>query len=131
MPMPKKTDKLQIILKGSTPNTTLSDVRSNWHYFEVVSGGGSVKVYLDGETSPKISSTYTIVANSERYTIQSPKVLSDEYRIRNGAASAAETALEYATMADEKFFAMGADYIPQDNFPTAVTRERTHQLPYR
>jgi hypothetical protein len=30
-----------------------------------------------------------------------------ELRVRNGAASAAETALEYATMADEAFFAMG------------------------
>ena len=105
--LPKSTGKLQIILKGSTPSTTLSDVRSNWHYFEVVSGGGSVKVYLDGETSPKISSTYTIVANSERYTIQAPKVLSDEYRLRAGVASAAETALEYATMADAAFFDAG------------------------
>ena len=27
-----------------------------------------------------------------------------------------------------KFFAMGADYIPQDNFPTTITRERTRML---
>lgn len=27
-----------------------------------------------------------------------------------------------------KFFAMGADYIPQDNFPARVTRERTRRL---
>ncbi|MGN0877770.1 MAG: DUF2341 domain-containing protein [Kiritimatiellia bacterium] len=106
--MPKDTGKLQIILTGSTPSTTLSDVRSNWHYFEVVSGGGSVKVYLDGATSPKINSTYAIVANSERYGIQAPKMLCDEYRIRKGAANAAETALEYATMADAAFFDLGA-----------------------
>ena len=123
--LPKKTDKLQIILTGNTPSTTLSDVRSNWHYFEVVSGGGSVKVYLDGATSPKISSTYTIVANSERYSIQAPKMLCDEYRIRKGAASADETALEYATMADAAFFGLGAiepvDATAQEfETPTAV-----------
>ena len=105
--MPKDTGKLQILLTGNAPSTTLSDVRSNWHYFEVVSGGGSVKVYLDGATSPKITSTYTIVANSEPYRIQASKMLSDEYRIRKGAASASETALEYATMKDAAFFGMG------------------------
>ena len=99
--------KCELILTGSVPKFDLSGVQSSWHHFQLVSGGGRVKLYIDGNTSPKINNGYTVIANSEPYVIQSPKMYSDEYRIRKSAASAEETALEYATMADASFFTLG------------------------
>ena len=96
----------KLILTDST-TATVSDFTQNWHYYDVVSDGSTVKLYLDGSTSAKISQNYKVKANSEPYTILSSKLIGDEYRIRKSAASAAETQLEYQTMAKKDFFSFG------------------------
>ena len=97
---------LKVILTGTTPTATIKDVAQNWQWFQIVSDGSTVKVYVDGVQ--KISYDYKIVANAEPYLISTAKGQSDEYRLRKSVASAAETALEYATMSDDAFFDYGA-----------------------
>lgn len=95
------------LIYTSSAQMTVPDVTTNWNYFQVVSDGSTLKVYLNGSTSPAKSVSYAVKASGTEYQICPAKGCSREYRVRNGAASAAETALEYATMADENFFAMG------------------------
>ena len=104
--LPQAKDKLDLIYTSSA-QMTVSDVTTNWNYFQVVSDGSTLTVYLNGSTSPAKSVNYTVKASGTQYQICPAKGCSREYRVRIGAASAAETALEYATMADEAFFAMG------------------------
>ena len=95
------------LIYNSKSSASIPDVTANWNYFQVVSDGSTVKVYLNGSTTAAMSVNYTVKASGTQYQICPAKGCSREYRIRNGAASAAETALEYATMADESFFTMG------------------------
>ncbi len=104
--LPQAKDKLDLIYTSSA-QMTVPDVTTNWNYFQVVSDGSTLKVYLNGSTSPAKSVNYTVKASGTQYQICPAKGCSREYRVRIGAASAAETALEYATMADESFFTMG------------------------
>lgn len=104
--LPQAKDKLDLIYTSSA-QMTVPDVTTNWNYFQVVSDGSTLTVYLNGSTSPAKSVNYTVKASGTQYQICPAKGCSREYRVRIGAASAAETALEYATMADEAFFAMG------------------------
>lgn len=106
MQLPQAKDKLDLIYTSSA-QMTVPDVTTNWNYFQVVSDGSTLKVYLNGSTSPAKSVNYTVKASGTQYQICPAKGCSREYRVRIGAASAAETALEYATMADESFFTMG------------------------
>ena len=104
--MPQAKVTLDLIY-NSKSSASIPDVTANWNYFQVVSDGSTVKVYLNGSTTAAMSVNYTVKASGTQYQICPAKGCSREYRIRNGAASAAETALEYATMADESFFTMG------------------------
>ena len=105
--MSKSKTKANMVLKGSN-NFDIPDVSANWNYFHLVSDGSTVKVYMNGSTTASKSVSYTVKASSKVFLICGANGCSDEYRVRAGAASADETALEYATMADAAFFGLGA-----------------------
>ena len=105
--MPQAKDKLNIIYSTSA-QMTIPDATENWNYFQVVSDGSTLKVYLNGSSTAAKSVNYAVKASGTPYQICPVNGCSREYRVRIGAASAAETALEYTTMADEAFFAQGA-----------------------
>ena len=104
--LPQAKEKMDLVYT-TTAQMVIPDTTENWNYFQVVSDGSKVKVYMNGSTNAAISVTYTVKASGTPYQICSKNGCSREYRVRIGAASAAETALEYATMADVNFFAMG------------------------
>lgn len=104
--MSQSKTKANLVLTG-TNNFTIPDVSANWNYFHLVSDGSTVKVYMNGSTSASKSVSYKVKASSKVFLICGKGGCSDEYRVRAGAASAADTALEYATMADAAFFEMG------------------------
>ena len=87
---------------------TIPDATTNWNYFHLVSDGSTVKVYMNGSTSASKSVTYTVKASSKQFSFCGTNGCADEFRIRAGAATAAESALEYKTMADTTFFDYGA-----------------------
>ena len=105
--MSQSKTKANLVLTGSN-NFNIPDVSVNWNYFHLVSDGSTVKVYMNGSTSAAISKSYKVKASAKVFLICGKGGCSDEYRLRAGAASAAETALEYATMADAAFFSAGA-----------------------
>lgn len=105
--MPQVKNKLNLVYTN-TGQMDVPDVTANWNYFSLVSDGSTVKVYLNGSSSAAKSVSYTVKASGTPYQIYPKDGCSREYRLRIGAASAAETALEYATMADTTFFGMGA-----------------------
>ena len=104
--MSQSKTKANLVLNGSN-NFTIPDVSVNWNYFHLVSDGSKVKVYMNGSSSAAISKDYVIKASGKEFLICAGSGCSDERRLRSGAASAAETALEYATMADAAFFDLG------------------------
>ena len=105
--LPQAKDKMNFVYTG-TAQMAVPDVTTNWNYFYLVSDGTTVKVYLNGSSTPAKTVTYAVKASGTPYQICSKDGCSREYRVRKGTASAAEAALEYATMADETFFSMGA-----------------------
>ena len=105
--MSESKTKANLVLTGSN-NFTIPDVSANWNYFHLVSDGSTLKVYMNGSTSASLSKNYVVKASEKVFAICGGDGCSDEYRLRAGAASAAETALEYATMADASFFDAGA-----------------------
>ena len=105
--LPQVKDKMNLVYT-TTAQMTVPDVSAQWNYFQVVSDGSTVKVYLNGSSTASKSISYVVKASGTEYQICPKDGCSREYRVRIGAASAAETALEYATMADETFFGMGA-----------------------
>ena len=116
----------KMILTG-TSAATVSDMTQNWHYYQVVSDGSTVKLYLDGSSSPMITKNYTVKANSEPYTLLSSKLMGDEYRIRTGAVSAAETQLEYQTMANRDFFTFGTVESTDGTMPAVASQAIARQ----
>lgn len=104
--LPQSKTTLNLIYSTSA-QMSVPDVSANWNYFQVVSDGSTLKVYLNGSTSPAKSVNYTVKASGTPYQMCRAGGCNRELRVRNGAASASETALEYATMADESFFAIG------------------------
>lgn len=124
--MAESKTKANLVLTGSN-NFTIPDVTANWNYFYLVSDGSTVKVYMNGSTSAAKSVNYTVKASAKSLTICGANGCSDEYRIRAGAASAAETALEYATMANAEFFDYGTVTSTDATAPTVgvpvVTRD--------
>ena len=108
--MNQSKTKMGIVLGGNESFATIPDVSANWNHFCVVSDGTTVKVYMNGASAASISASHVIKASGTTFAISPNKTdnCADEYRIRAGAASAAETALEYATMADSTFFEQGA-----------------------
>ncbi len=104
--LPQSKTKLNLVYSTSA-QMSVPDVSANWNYFQVVSDGSTLKVYLNGSTSPAKSVNYTVKASGTPYQMCRAGGCNRELRVRNGAASAAETALKYATMADESFFAIG------------------------
>ena len=105
--MSQSKTKANLVLTDSN-NFNIPDVSANWNYFHLVSDGSTIKVYMNGSTSAAVSKSYKVKASSKVFLICGKGGCSDEYRVRAGAASAAETALEYATMADTAFFDLGA-----------------------
>ena len=104
--LPQAKDKLEFVYT-TTAQMAVPDVTAQWNYFQIVSDGSTVKVYLNGSSTASKSISYAVKASGTEYQICPKDGCSREYRVRKGAASAAETALEYATMADESFFTMG------------------------
>ena len=104
--LPQSRTKLNLNYTTSA-GMTVPDAAANWNYFQIVSDGSTLKVYLNGSSTPAVSKSYTVKASGTPYQMCRGGGCSRELRVRNGAASAAETALEYATMADESFFAIG------------------------
>ena len=105
--MAESKTKANLVLTGSN-NFTIPDVTANWNYFYLVSDGSTVKVYMNGSTSAAKSVSYKVKESAKSLTICGANGCSDEYRIRAGAVTATEAALEYATMADDAFFGLGA-----------------------
>ena len=108
--MAQSKTKMNLVLGNSTTSATIPDVSANWNHFSIVSDGTNVKVYMNGSTSAAITKAYAVTASGRDFVISPNKAdnCTDEYRIRKGAAGAAETALEYATMKDAAFFDLGA-----------------------
>ena len=106
------------VLTSSEPKTTIPDATQNWNYYTIVSTGSKVLVYMNGSTTPAINQSYTVVANNTPYTLGGSNNGEDEYRIRKGAASAEEQAIEYKTMADANFFAYGSVESMDESAPT-------------
>ena len=108
--MGQSKTKMNLVLSSSVTSANIPDVSANWNHFTVVSDGSNVKVYMNGSTSAAITKSYVVQASGKNYVISPNKADNcvDEYRIRSGAASAAETALEYATMAETAFFEYGS-----------------------
>lgn len=111
------------VLTSSEPKTTIPDATQNWNYYSIVSTGSKVMVYMNGSTMPAINQSYTVVANNTPYTLGGSNNGEDEYRIRKGAASAEEQAMEYKTMADVNFFAYGSVESMDASAPTIATPE--------
>ena len=105
--LPQVKDKLNFVYTA-TAQMTIPDATQNWNYFHISSDGSKVRVYLNGSTSAAQTVTYTVKTSGTKYQICPANGCSREYRIRSGAASAAETALEYASMVDTAFFTLGA-----------------------
>lgn len=101
--MGQSKTKCNLVLTG-TKSANIKDVSQNWNYFHVVSEGNKVNVYFNGSTDANISYDYTIKKSGLQSVISAPNGISREYRLRNRVLSAKETALEYATVADEAFF---------------------------
>lgn len=101
---------MNLVLGNSVTSATIRDVSANWNHFSIVSDGTNVRVYMNGSSSAAITKAYAVTASGRDFVISPNKAdnCTDEYRIRKGSASAAETALEYATMADAAFFDLGA-----------------------
>ncbi len=92
----------------ASADVTIPDTTQNWNYFNIVSDGSTVKVYMNGATTASGSITYKVKASGTVYLMCSDAGnCLREYRIRKSALSAKETALEYATVADEEFFGYG------------------------
>lgn len=108
--MGQSKTKMNLVLGNIVTSATIRDVSANWNHFSIVSDGTNVRVYMNGSTSAAITNkAYAVTASGRDFVISPNKAdnCTDEYRIRAGAASADETALEYATMADAAFFDMG------------------------
>ncbi len=108
--MGQSKTKMNLVLGNSVISATIRDVSANWNHFSIVSDGTNVRVYMNGSSSAAITKAYAVTASGRDFVISPNKAdnCTDEYRIRKGSASAAETALEYATMADAAFFDLGA-----------------------
>ena len=108
--MNQSKTNMGLVLGGSESFATIPDVSANWNHFCVVSDGTTVKVYMNGASKASISASHVIKASGTTFAISPNKTdnCADEYRIRAGSASAAEVALEYATMSDATFFELGA-----------------------
>ena len=108
--MGQSKTKMNLVLGNSVTSATIRDVSANWNHFSIVSDGTNVRVYMNGSSSAAITKAYAVTASGRDFVISPNKAdnCTDEYRIRKGAASPAETALEYATMADAAFFDLGA-----------------------
>ncbi len=125
--MGQSKTKLNLVLGSSVTSATIPDVSANWNHFAIVSDGSNVRVYVNGAGSASITKDYAVTASGTDFVISPNKADNwvDEYRLRSGAASAAETALEYATMADAAFFDLGTIEAVDDTAqvfatPTAV-----------
>ena len=124
--MAESKTKANLVLTGSN-NFTIPDVTANWNYFYLVSDGSTVKVYMNGSASAAKSVSYKVKASAKSLTICGANGCSDEYRIRAGAVTATEAALEYATMANAEFFDYGTVTSTDATAPTVgvpvVTRD--------
>ena len=101
---------------GTNISATIPDiVSSGWMRLAFVYSGNTLKAYLDGvqvgsgtiDAATDNGNSLSIGCNangSEAYFVG----YVDEARLRKGAASATEVALEHATMADAAFFDLGA-----------------------
>ena len=111
--MSQSKTKANLVL-DNTSTLYFNDVSQNWNYFNVVSDGTGVKVYINGSSSPATKrDNYVIQASGKGAEISAQNCAVREYRVRNGVASPELTALEYATMADHEFFVYG-EAIPTD-----------------
>ena len=95
------------VLTSSETIATIPDVTKNWNYYTIVSDGSTVKVYYNGSDKASVTKTYTVKTSGTEYVIGAVNFCEDEYRIRKTAASAAETKLEYQTMAKLDFLSFG------------------------
>ncbi|MBO7299315.1 MAG: hypothetical protein J6V41_05860, partial [Kiritimatiellae bacterium] len=100
----QSTTKANLVL-DNTSTLYFNDVSQNWNYFNVVSDGTGVKVYINGSSSPATKrDNYVIQASGKGAEISFENCAVREFRVRNGVASPELTALEYAVMADKEFF---------------------------
>lgn len=101
--MSQSTTKANLVLTN-TSSFNFKNVSQNWNYFNVVSDGTTVKVYINGSKTPVASPTYTIKSSGKVATISGSSGSYKEYRVRNSVSTPDEIALEYATVADAQFF---------------------------
>lgn len=101
--MGQSMTKANLVLKN-TSSFNFKNVSQNWNYFNVVSDGTTVKVYINGSKTPIVSTTYTIKSSGKVATISGSSGCYKEYRVRNSVSTPDEIALEYATVTDAQFF---------------------------
>lgn len=104
---PGRKDVIRLAYTASA-DVQIPDTTQNWNYFNIVSDGSTIKVYMNGSSTASASVSYRVKASGTAYLMCSAAdSCVREYRIRKSAASAAETALEYATVANAEFFGYG------------------------
>lgn len=114
--MSQSTTKANLVLKN-TSSFNFKNVSQNWNYFNVVSDGTTVKVYINGSKTPIVSTTYTIKSSGKVATISGSSGSYKEYRVRNSVSTPDEVALEYATVTDAQFFVFDEEQVVDAQAP--------------
>ncbi len=104
--MPQSKTRLRFITTGRA-DKEIPDVTTNWNHFYLVSDGNSVKVYMNGSTTPDFNVSYKVKSSGTPYSMAFDNVCNREYRVRNGVADAVTGALEYKSVADLGFLDYG------------------------
>ncbi|MGN0842876.1 MAG: LamG-like jellyroll fold domain-containing protein [Kiritimatiellia bacterium] len=92
---------------------TVPDVRTNWTHFHVVCNGSTVNVYVNGDTTPVLSTLTTVKASSVAFSLLGASQQGDEFRLKKTADSALRASIEYKAMADVDFLSTEG-FVPVD-----------------
>ena len=123
-----KTKMTLIPSSGSTKNfLDVPDVTANWNHFYVTYNGSTAYVYLNGNTTPVISSTTAINASSTVFQMLASGQQGDEFRLSKTDASSLRVSMEYKTMAEQGFLVASASEPLDPAMPSIVASslERT------
>ena len=88
-------------------------MRTNWTHFHVVCNGSTVNVYVNGDTTPVLSTLTTVKASSVAFSLLGASQQGDEFRLKKTADSALRASIEYKAMADVDFLSTEG-FVPVD-----------------
>ena len=108
----------KFISSGSTAlSATVPDVRTNWTHFHVVCNGSTVNIYVNGDTTPVLSTSTTVQANSVAFSLLGVSQHGEEFRLKKTADSPLRASIEYKAMADVRFLSTEG-FVPVDDTAT-------------